>query len=126
MKDINLFFLFLFLSPSLPLNLLTSPLNLGNIKTNCLITSSKYLVKYLELFFVSINFEISILSTSASQIFIFSYTIKVFFATFASPNLNIIILSKNDVDFIFQLIDTNIFLKMFYSNTRCHFYYKLT
>ena len=39
---------------------LTYPLIVGNIKTNCLVTSSKYPIKYLELFFVSINFEITI------------------------------------------------------------------
>ena len=39
---------------------LTCPPIVGNIKTNCLVTSSKYPIKYLELFFVSINFEITI------------------------------------------------------------------
>ena len=35
---------------------LTYLLILGNIKANGLITSSKYAIKYLEVFFVSINF----------------------------------------------------------------------
>ena len=65
-KDINL--LFLSLSPSLSLNVLTYPHILGNIKTNGLITSSKYSIKDLELFFVSVKFEIII--SSKSQIFI--------------------------------------------------------
>ena len=57
-EDINLLFL--------SLNVLTYLLTLGNIKTNALIASSKYLIKYLELIFVSINFEIIIASTSTS------------------------------------------------------------
>ena len=43
---------------------------LGKIKTNGLITSSKYSITYLDLFFVSINFEITILSASTSQFLI--------------------------------------------------------
>ena len=54
--------LFSFLSSSLTLNVVTYPLILGNIKTNCLITISKYPIKQLELVFVSTNFEITILS----------------------------------------------------------------
>ena len=46
-KDINL--LFLSLSLSLTLNVLTYPLVLGNTKTNHLITLCKYPTKYLEL-----------------------------------------------------------------------------
>ena len=46
-RDISLLFLFLSLSPSLSLEVLTHSLNLGNIKTNNLIISSKYPVKYL-------------------------------------------------------------------------------
>ena len=53
-KDVDLLFLFLFLS--LPLNVLTYPFILGNTRTNGLVTSSKYPIKYLELFFVSTNF----------------------------------------------------------------------
>ena len=67
-KDINL--LFLFLSPSLTLNVLTYPLILGIIKTNGPMALSKYPIQYLELDFVLTNFEIAILSTLASQIFI--------------------------------------------------------
>ena len=55
-KDIS----FLFFS----LKVLTYSLILGNIKTNGLVTSSKYPIKYLELFFVSIKFDITILSAS--------------------------------------------------------------
>ena len=50
----------------------TYPLILGNIKTNGLITSSKYPIKYLESVFVLINFETNMLSTLTSRIFIFS------------------------------------------------------
>ena len=49
---------------------LTYLLILGNIKANGLITPSKYAIKYLEVFFVSINFEITVLLTPTSQIFI--------------------------------------------------------
>ena len=52
---------------------LTYLLILGNIKANGLITSSKYAIKYLEVFFVSINFEITVLLTPTSQIFILFY-----------------------------------------------------
>ena len=41
-----------------PLNVLTHPLILGIIKTNILTALSEYPIKYLELVFVSINFEI--------------------------------------------------------------------
>ena len=58
-KDVKL--LFVSLSLSLTLNVLTYPLILGNIKTNGLITLFKYQMKYLELFFVSANFEMTIL-----------------------------------------------------------------
>ena len=60
-EDINL--LFLSLSPSLTLNALTYQLILSNIKANGLITSSKYPVNYLKLFFVSIKLEIILLRT---------------------------------------------------------------
>ena len=64
-KDINL------LSSSLNLNILTYPLILGIIKTNGLIALSNFIpIKYLELDFLSINFEATILSKLASQIFI--------------------------------------------------------
>ena len=49
-------------SPSLTLNVLTYPLILRIIKTNGLMTLAKYSTKYLELIFVLINFEITILS----------------------------------------------------------------
>ena len=63
-KDINLSF------PFLNLNVLTYPLILSIIKTNDLIALSKYSTKYLVLIFVLANFEITILSTLTSQIFI--------------------------------------------------------
>ena len=62
--------LFLSLSLSLTLNVFTYSLILGIIKTNGLIALPKYLIKYLKLVFDSINFEITILSTLTSQIFI--------------------------------------------------------
>ena len=71
------------LLPSLSLNVLTYPLILGNNKTHRFITSSKYPIKYLELVFVLINFEMTILSTLTSQIFIvFFCIIKSLFCYF--------------------------------------------
>ena len=67
-KDTNL--LLLFLSPSLTLNILTHPRILGNVKTNFLIILSTYAIEYLESVFDSINFDITILSMLASQMFI--------------------------------------------------------
>ena len=54
----------------LTLNVLTYPLILGIIKSNCLIALSKYPIQYLESVFVLTNFEITILSTLIFQIFI--------------------------------------------------------
>ena len=61
-KEINLLLL------SSTLNILTSPLILGIIKTNGLIDLSTHPIKYLELVFVLTNIEIIILSTLTSQI----------------------------------------------------------
>ena len=64
-KDIDL------LSHSLTLNVLTYPLILCIIKTNGFIILSIFFpVKCLELVFVSINFEIAVLSPLTSQFFI--------------------------------------------------------
>ena len=63
-KNINLFCL---LST---LNVSTYPLILGIIKTNDFTALSKYLIKYLELVFALTNFEMTILSTLTSEIFI--------------------------------------------------------
>ena len=80
-KGINL--LFFFLSPPLSLNVFTYLLYLGNIKINGLTTSPKYQIKYLELFFVLANFEMTVLQTLTFQIFIgFFCTIKFLFCYF--------------------------------------------
>ena len=57
----------------------TYPLILCNIKTNGLITSSKYPIKYLESVFVLINFETNMLSTLTSRIFIFLFLFILFY-----------------------------------------------
>ena len=62
--------LLLSLSSSLTLNILTYSLTLGIIKADAFKTLSKYPIKYSELVFVLTNFEIAILSTLTSQIFI--------------------------------------------------------
>ena len=62
--------LFLFLSTSLTLSVLISLLIWGNVDTNNFITLYKYPIKYLELLFVSTNFEVAILLKSPSQVFI--------------------------------------------------------
>ena len=98
-KDTHLKLLFL--------KVLTYPIILANIKTNALISSFKYPIKYLKLFYVSINFEITTLSASTSQIFIDFFTpSNYYFATLVLPNLNIIMLSKIFAIIIFELIDT--------------------
>ena len=56
-KEISLLFLSLFSSWNL--NVLKYPFVLGNIKTNGFITLTKYPIKYLELTFVSANFEMT-------------------------------------------------------------------
>ena len=65
--------------------------------------SSKYPVKYLELFFVSTNFEMNILSTLTSQVFtgFFVAPQNSSFATFVLLNFNTIIPTKNFVAIIF-------------------------
>ena len=81
MERNNLLFLLLFLS--LTLDVSTYPLILGNIETNGLITLSKYPTNYLELVFVSTNFEITILSTLTSQIYIGLFTPQFCYFYFA-------------------------------------------
>ena len=63
-KDVNLLF------PFLTLNVIAYPLILDIFKTTGLTVLSKYPIKYLELVFVLTNFEIAILSTLTSQIFV--------------------------------------------------------
>ena len=63
-EDINFFVL------TSALSVLTYPPILGIIKTNGLLSLSKYPIKYSELVFILINFEITILSTLTSHIFI--------------------------------------------------------
>ena len=55
------------------INILTYPLILSNINTNGYVTLPKYQIKHLELFFVSTDFEMIILSALTSQIFIGFY-----------------------------------------------------
>ena len=61
-KEINLL--------SLNLHVLTNPFTLGSIKIND-ITSPKYPIQYLQLVFVSNNFEITALSKLTSQLIFF-------------------------------------------------------
>ena len=63
-KDINLLF------PFLTLNVIAYPLILDIFKTTGLTVLSEYPIKYLELVFILTNFEIAILSTLTSQIFL--------------------------------------------------------
>ena len=106
-KDINLLLLYL------SLNILSNPLICGNIKTNNLLTLSEYLVKYLELVFVSTNFEITILSILTSQIFIgFFSSKKFFFCYFYHSKSQHYYTIKTFFVIIFQLIDMS--LKMRY------------
>ena len=120
-KDINL--LFLSLSPSLTVKFSTYPLIVGNINTNGLITLSKYPTKYLESFFVLTNFEMTILLTSTSQIFIvFFCTIKFFFFFFCLTKCQHCNTMKKVFANIFYLIDMNIFLRIYYSSSEFDLY----
>ena len=67
-KDINLLF------PFLTLNVIAYPLILDIFKTTGLTVLSEYPIKYLELVFILTNFEIAILSTLTSQIFVGLFT----------------------------------------------------
>ena len=69
---------------------------LGNIKADGLKTLSKYPIKYLELVFVSINFEITILSTSSSKIFI----VFLYYKTFLTRFQRYCVIKKNCHDFL--------------------------
>ena len=62
-------FFFFFSSLSLTLKVLTYPLNLDNTETNAPIVLPEYPIDYLDLVFVSIKFEMTILLTSTSQVF---------------------------------------------------------
>ena len=73
---------FIILMSCLSLKVLSYPLISGNIKTNGLITSPKNAIKYFELFFILIKFEITILSTSTSQIFGVFFSTIFFFCYF--------------------------------------------
>ena len=98
-KNINL--LFLCLSASVTLNVLTYPLILGIIKTNGLLTLYKYPIKYLELLFVVTNFEITISLTLTSQIFIGFFPTKNFsFAIFVSQSSTLLYYEKDFVIFL--------------------------
>ena len=66
------------------LNVLTYPPILGIIKTNSLISLSKYPIKYSGLVFVLTNFEITILARLTSQIFIVFFQHKTFLLPFLS------------------------------------------
>ena len=59
-----------YLSLSLILNVLIYTLIFGIIKTNGHIALAKYPIKYLELLFTLISFEITILPTLTTQTFI--------------------------------------------------------
>ena len=93
-KDVNLLFFFL--------KFLIYPLIPGNTKTNGLITSFKCKIKYLELFFLSINFETTILLISTSQVLIVFLHDKTLFVLLLSHRINII-LSKNFVFITFSV-----------------------
>ena len=110
-KDIDL--LFLSLSPSLMLNVSTYPLIFGIIKTNSLITLATYLIKYLTLVFVLINFEITMLSTSTSQVFI--VFLQTFLLLLFSLQISTLLNYQKKIAIIFYLIDASIFLKISYS-----------
>ena len=94
------------LSPSLRLNVLTYLLIFDDIKTNGFITLSKYLMKYLQLSFVSTNFQMTILLTSTSQTFVvFFLHHKFFFWYFCLSKSQYYYTIKNNFLINFYLID---------------------
>ena len=119
--------LFSFLSSSLTLNVVTYPLILGNIKTNCLITISKYPIKQLELVFVSTNFEITNLSnfiniTSQISLGFFEPYIFSFCFLLSCQISTLLYYQKKIFVIIFKLADTNIFLRIYYSSSHFDLY----
>ena len=96
-KRINLLFLFSYPRIFKCLDLST---HFRQSQNDGLITSYKYPVKYLDLFFGSTNLDITKLPTLTSFYLLF-YPIKFSFSTFALPNLNIILLSKTFFAIIF-------------------------
>ena len=82
----------MFLSPPLYLSFLKYSLILGAIKTNGLITSSKYPITSLELIYVLTNFEMTILSTLTLKFLLAFLHHKIPVVTFVVPTLKIIIL----------------------------------
>ena len=120
-KDINLLIL------SSTLNVLTYPLILGIIKTNGLIALSNFIpIKYLELVFVSINFQISVLSTLTSQILLgFFSGIKLFFYLFLSLQISPLVCDEKKFMIVFYLTDISIFLKILYCSSDFDLYKEL-
>ena len=120
-KDINLLIL------SSTLNVLTYPLILGIIKTNGLIDLSNFIpIKYLELVFVSINFQISVLSTLTSQILLgFFSGIKLFFYLFLSLQISPLVCYEKKFMIVFYLTDISIFLKILYCSSDFDLYKEL-
>ena len=82
-----------------------------------------YHFKYLELVFVSTNFEKTILLTLTSQIFIvFFCTIKFFFCSFCLvKSQHFYSIKKNCV-----IIFSNIFLRIYYSSSDFDLYLEMT
>ena len=114
-KDIN--FLFLPLSPSLILNVLIYQVILGNIKTNSCIPSSKYVIKYLELFFVSTNIEMAIFINIRIPNFIILLHHAILLLLLSFHQVSTLSYYQKNFVFFFWLIDTNIFLRIYYNGS---------
>ena len=82
---------------------------LADIESNNLIPSSKYPVKYVELFFVSINIEI--ISINIPNIYWLFWTLKFLFCYFCLAKSQYYYTIKKITAIIFYLIYTNIHLK---------------
>ena len=96
----------------------------GIIKTNGLISLSKYPIKYLELVLVLTDFEITILRTLSFRMFI-GFLQHNFFFLFLSLQISTLLYYQKHFVIIFYLIDTNIFVKVFYSSNGFDLYLKL-
>ena len=84
------------------------------ILTTSLLTSSKYPKKYLELFFASNNFEITILSTPTFQTFIFFLYRKILFLLLLFYQISTLLYNQTILlslfFFRFHIVSLSIFL----------------
>ena len=79
----------------------------------------------LELLFLLTNFEITILSKLTSQIFIGFLQHEIFLSLILSLQISTLLYYQKNFVIIFQLVDTSIFLKIFYGSSDFNLYLEL-